>query len=59
MDLKHGHLIGDEMKLLTFEPVLLNFFPEVWPFENFGILNCQQDISKRICARDLKLCHLI
>ena len=30
-------------------------FPELLSFENLGILNCQQDISKSIWARGLKL----
>ena len=34
-------------------------YPELWPFEHLGILNCQQDISKAIWARGLKLGQLI
>ena len=35
------------------------FFMELWPFENFDILTCQQHISKSVLARDSKFCELI
>ena len=34
-------------------------FPELWPFEKIWMNSCQQNISKAIEARDLKLCELI
>ena len=32
---------------------------ELWPFVILGILSCQQNISKTVRARDLKLGELI